>query len=302
MSPKLPQLNVPFTAASRVGPSDSLCAMDHTPRPFDTVRLLNTARQSGLGSSQRLKITPFAPSNVLSKPLPAAPKAGGPAKESIPENQSSHANSIRKAGRGVRVPFTCSGCGSKLSHHDWAGSVPITCSGCQLSHPHTTSEQNAGSRPLVARSASGTDLALVEDCTDAAPPSSSPASVVGALPVSSSCPLTPPADRSSWISVFNFSTTLTPVETEDSSADSTVIGDEDASLAVAPLRQAAMTLPYKMDSDGSDDTQDLAFFLRTTGPPAPARSATQREQKRLRKLIALSKFRKRHEVFTNNDQ
>jgi hypothetical protein len=84
-----------------------------------------------------------------------------------------------------------------------------------------------------------------------------------------------------------------------SSSSNTVIGDEDCVFG-SPRSFSEKKVEVKMSGDDPSDTGDLAFFLRTTGPPMTSPSvADEHRERKLRRLVALGKFRKRGEGFAD---
>jgi hypothetical protein len=243
--------------------------MDRTPRPFDTAVLLNHARQSRVGLRKSNK-SRFG-SNTLSKPLSSTPPNIALLSGTIAQSRDTK---IASSGSNPDLAIACSKCG------DPAPIVPPSdrksnaiCSRC---HSRIRSEvQSAVDPTAIARSPSGTS------------PSAGDCNGSHTTPTYLS---TPQASRHSWISLLN-STSSPPTSTSDSHSASTTIVDEDDATAL--LRRPPAVIEANMDPSSSSDTLDLAFFLRTTGPAPQSKADVQTEEKRLRKLIALSKFRKR---------
>jgi hypothetical protein len=83
------------------------------------------------------------------------------------------------------------------------------------------------------------------------------------------------------------------------SSSNTVIGEESCGLH-SPESFYEKKNRGKMSGNDPGDTGDLAFFLRTTGPPMVNSIVNDEHRKRkLRRLVALGKFRKRGEAFAN---
>jgi hypothetical protein len=254
--------------------------MDRTPGSFDTATLLNHARQSER-ASQRTKMTQSPPPSLLSKPLPSTPRKVTAQSGTFGRNKLLRSTSLRQSFPLPRLCLQCSG-----SPENDATNAPgkRSCPSCQ-SLASRVSDQRATDPIAILRPLGGTDTAA-GNCVDSP---FTPATTV-TRSASALSNKTSQKNRHSWISLSNHVSPATSI-TGSHSASTTVVADEDISGTKQLLRTKPAMAASDTDCEESNDTLDLAFFLKTTGPPPQI----QRDHRKLRRLIALSKFRKRHQ-------
>lgn len=255
--------------------------MDHTPRPHEMATLLNHhARQSEL-AMRRTHMTHF-PSNGIIKPPPFPPHKVTIDSGTHSKSQSLRANDSRQRAKPLVI---CSQCGSRSSTYKGAADVASQgCSGCQSL---CRSPDQLFMDPIVEVLSSGGTDETDGDCIESTSTLSRDQAQVP--PVDH---VTKRQDYHSWISSNNLGSPQ--ASTSDSnSAITSIMADEDTADEQL-LRRTSELEAAMMHSNDSNDTLDLALFLRTVEPPLSS-IEVQREQKKSKNWVALPKFRKRQD-------
>jgi hypothetical protein len=255
--------------------------MDHTPRPHEMATLLNNhARQTEL-AIRRTNIMHFA-SNGIVKPAPFPPHRLAIDPSVASNSQSPKATNNRQRAKPLTV---CSQCGRRsFTYRGAFDFFNQACPGCQsLSQ---SPDQPLMDPILEVQSSGGTDGADGDYIESQSKLSRDQEQVP------SNDHVLEQEEYHSWVAPHNPSSSPAPLS-DCNSVISNVMADEDVAESEQLSPKTPTFAAARMHPNNSSDTLDLAFFLRTTGPPPPSSDEGQREQKKSRNWVALSKFRKR---------